>query len=112
MNAIDIDTPALRRLLTETAAEIAAVKAELRQTWTREMADDQRTLIALKLRATHLCILRALLRGKYHLQRPMRRGWTPGSTWNREQFHREVAEQTADRYRLRGSGVLAAGARS
>lgn len=104
----DIDIPVLKGLLCDTAAEISAVKRLLRAPWTRPMASEQRTLLALKLRATHLCILRAYLRGRYHLQQPMRCDATADGDWDRETHHREIAEQTAERYRLRRPRALAA----
>lgn len=92
-----IDLPVLRALIGDTAAEIKTIKRVLRAPWDRPMAVEQKHLAALKRKATGLCILRALLRGKHHLQRPPR-GFT--GEWLAESYHRQVAEQTADRYRL------------
>ena len=86
MNAIDL--PALRGLLKQTEAEIIGLKAQLRRTWTRPMAAEQKTLCALKRRATSLCVLRALMRGKLHLQGVDR------------EAHAAIAKETADRYKL------------
>lgn len=85
----DIDLPALRGLLKQTATEIAALKGVLRRTWTRPMAVEQRTLCSLKRQATGLCVLRALMRGRYHL------------TGADREHHQKVAEQVADRYQLK-----------
>jgi hypothetical protein len=86
MNAIDL--PALRGLLTLTETEIAETKTLLRRTWTRPMAAEQRTLVALKLRATHLYVVRALMRGRLHMQQRDRA------------HHEQLAEHAIDRYRL------------
>jgi hypothetical protein len=66
---------------------IIALKRLLRTTWTRPMADEQRELEKLKLRATELCSLRAFSRGRFHL----RHG--PGPDWNAEAHHRRIAER-------------------
>lgn len=96
-----IDIPALRLLLNDVAAEIKTVKTVLRAPWQRDMAAEQKTLATLKRKATHLCILRALCRGKYHLQRPPRH---LGGAWDADcdqhKYHHDIAERAADRYRL------------
>lgn len=53
-----------RRALEE---QIREVKKQLRSTWTKPMANEQYQLIALKRKATELCILRAWMRGRNHL---------------------------------------------
>lgn len=47
--------------------QILAHKRELRTRWTRPMHHEQRELLRLKQRATELCVLRAWLRGRWHL---------------------------------------------
>jgi hypothetical protein len=98
---IEVDIHALRLSLAETAAEIRELKRTLRQTWTRPMAVEQRALHELAQQATLLCILRAYLRGRHHLQRPMRRGAYPGMKWDAAAYHRQAAEHAAERYGLR-----------
>ena len=95
----DIDVPALRAALRDTALAIIAVKRRLRSPWTEPMAHQQRQLLALKDKATQLCILRAYLRGRYHLQRPPRR-IAATAPWDRQAFHRTAAAHAADRYQL------------
>ena len=58
-----------RRKLDE---RIRATKRVLRTTWTQPMAHAQHELLALKLEATELCILRAWLRGRLHVPDPDR----------------------------------------
>lgn len=96
----NIDVPALRALLIDTAAQIRAVKSQLRTTWTRPMHREQRELWALKDKATLLCILRAYVRGRYHLRAPRRRGRSPDVEWNQERVHRTAAARAAERYDL------------
>jgi hypothetical protein len=98
--AMDIDLFALRVALAETGAAITELKLLLRRTWTRPMAAEQRMLSALKEKATLLYILRAYLRGRHHLQRPMRRGSWPGMTWDPDAFHRQAAERAVARFDL------------
>lgn len=95
---VEVDISALRAALAETAAAITDIKKLLRRTWTRPMAAEQRALWALKDKATALCILRAFLRGRHHLERPMRRGWYPGRNWDPAAYHRSAAERAAEWY--------------
>lgn len=53
-----------RKALEERIRE---VKTELRSTWTKPMGDVQVEHLRLKAEATELCILRAWLRGRFHL---------------------------------------------
>lgn len=62
-----IDIERLRHDRRKLDERIRTVKRALRTTWTRPMADEQHELLALKLAATELCILRAWLRGRLHL---------------------------------------------
>jgi hypothetical protein len=99
-NEVEVDISALRAALAETAAAITRLKQQLRRTWTRPMAAEQRELLSLKEKATLLCILRAFVRGRRHLQAPMRRGASPGTRWDPEAYHRQAAEHAARRFGL------------
>jgi len=97
-----IDIPELRLLLNDVAAEIKTIKTLLRSPWgDRPMAAEQKNLAALKRKATNLCILRALCRGKYHLAKPPR---DLAAAWSQDcpqhKYHQDVADRAADRYRL------------
>lgn len=96
----DIDVPRLRAELAETAKQIKKLKAELRRTWTRPMAYEQKTLWALKDKATLLCILRAYSRGRYHCTKPMQRWVVVSQDWNQEAFHLKMSERAIERYDL------------
>ena len=63
-----VDLTRLKHDLRAAAARAKALKALLRRRWTRPMADEQRALAALRKRTTRLCVLRASLRGRLHLQ--------------------------------------------
>jgi len=97
---VEVDIFALRAALAETAAAITSLKQQLRLTWTRPMAAEQRELWALKDKATLLCILRAFLRGRRHLKSPPRRGASPGMKWDPAAYHRQAAEHAARRFGL------------
>ena len=84
--------------LTALAREAILLKRALRTTWTRPMAEEQRALVRLRRRTTELCVLRAFLRGRRHLQRPLREGAYPGMTWDGEAWHAKVAERVAKDY--------------
>jgi len=72
--------------LREIEDRIREVKTALRSTWTRPMSKSQYALIDLKARATERYILRAWLRGKFHLAD--------------HDYCKEVAEQTKSQYPL------------
>ena len=91
----DVNTAALVAALAELAAESRRLKARLRQTWTEPMHEVQRAWVRCRRETTRLLILRAWLRGRLHLQRPPRDGWSPNMTWDRERHHRLVAETAA-----------------
>lgn len=59
------------------------------------MAEEQRQLLRLRRRITDLCVLVAHLRGRFHLQAPLREGAYPGMTWDRAAWHAEVAARLA-----------------
>jgi hypothetical protein len=75
--------------------EIRALKAELGRRWVRPMADSQRALCRLKLRATELCALRAYSRGKLHLQRAPHGA---RCTCDPFAYHQRVAERLGPSY--------------
>ena len=62
-----IDIHTLNTDQREIEDRIREVKTALRSTWTRPMSASQYELIDLKARATERYILRAWLRGKFHL---------------------------------------------
>jgi len=92
---IEIDLSALRAALANQAEESGALKRRLRKTWTEPMAEVQQAHVRARRRATELCILRAWLRGKHHLKKPLREGAFPGMEWNAERYHRDVATRVA-----------------
>jgi len=63
----DIDLPRLRAARSALDLQILALKRVLRVRWERPMPDEQRALVRCKHAATELCILRAGLRGRWHL---------------------------------------------
>jgi hypothetical protein len=70
------------------------------------MADEQRALARLARRMTELCILRARLRGRWHVSAAPRALRRDGETWDRDAYHARIAERVALDYVLgeRGSG--------
>ncbi len=94
----EIDTPRLVRDIKELSAEARTLKDRLRQRWVEPMGEVQSALCRLKWRITQLCILRAWQRGRYHLQKPLKRGAYPGMLWDREAFHARIAEESARAY--------------
>jgi hypothetical protein len=82
--------------LRDAAARCRDLKHTLRTRWTRAMAAEQQELVRLKRHATELCVLRAHLRGKRHLQRPP--CWWPG-TWN-DAAHAEIAKRAGVAYEV------------
>lgn len=92
----NIDINRLRMERRRIDVQIRVLKSELRTRWTRPMVDEQRLLLALKLEATELCILRAWMRGKQHLA-------------DRERC-RETAERRAVEFQLADAPLIARGA--
>lgn len=88
-----IDVPRLCAEIRAHAEENRRLKDALRRTWTEPMAAVQKRLVASRRRTTELCILRAWLRGRFHLQKPLREGSYPGMKWDRERYHQLVAER-------------------
>lgn len=79
MNRLRHDRKALEERIRE-------VKGELRSTWTKPMGDAQAEHIQLKKEATELCILRAWMRGRFHLED--------------HEFCKEVAERRGVQYQI------------
>lgn len=94
-DTITADIPAVVAALRAHADESRRLKALLRQTWTEPMQEVQAALLRCQRRTTELCILRAYLRGRLHLEGPLRAGAFPGMSWDRERYHRSVAERVA-----------------
>lgn len=80
------------------SAEIRALKNCLRQTWTRPMQSEQRTLVQFKRLVTELCVLRAALRGRYHVLAPLRAGSYLGMRWDKDAYRNQVLERIAPAY--------------
>ena len=97
------DLRALRAQLASRAHESRTLKLALSAPWTRPMAEEQRQLVRLRRRITGLCILRAFLRGRFHLVKALREGAFPDMKWDRERWHAEVAERVARELREVGS---------
>jgi hypothetical protein len=93
-----IDVVALVRDIRATAEQITALKRALRTRWLRPMADEQRALCRLRRRATELCVLRAWSRGRRHLTRAPRDGFSPLEAWEPDAYHRRVAERVGASY--------------
>jgi len=91
----DINHPLLRRDIRAISAEIRGLKLLLGARWERPMADEQRALCRLKLRATELCALSAFSRGRFHLQKPPRGA---PSDWSAPEYHRRIAERLGPSY--------------
>jgi hypothetical protein len=73
------------------AEENRRLKDALGRTWTEPMASVQRALLASRRRTTERCVLRAWLRGRFHLEKPLREGSYPGMEWDRRRYHQRVA---------------------
>jgi hypothetical protein len=91
----DIDTSSLVADNRAISEQITGLKRLLRTTWQRPMAEEQRELERLKLRATELCALRAFTRGKLHLRRAPRGA---ASDWDALAYHRRIAERLGPSY--------------
>lgn len=95
-----IDIEKLRRDIVSASAECTVLKRALRRTWTAPMADEQRALARLARRVTDLCILRARMRGRWHVEREPRHLRGSGAVWDREAYHARIAERVARDYVL------------
>ena len=87
----------LRADIRALSTQILGLKRVLRVTWQRPMADEQRELCKLKLRATELCALAAFARGKLHLQKPPRGA---AREWSAAEYHRRVTERLGPSYEV------------
>src|SRR5262249_53197507 len=99
-----IDRSRLKCDLFATATQCYELKQALRRRWTRPMADEQRALARLARRMTELCILRARLRGRWHLgvaPHPVRQA---GAAWDQAEYHTRIAERVALDYALDDGG--------
>jgi hypothetical protein len=106
-----IDVPRLRQAMSAAAEAIRALKKVLRSPWPagQEMAQTQWELLKLQHRATELCILRARLRGRYHLKvapRPIR---DAGLAWDQERHHAQVADRLAAEFGVQEAPVAMTG---
>lgn len=92
-----LDLGLFRSDIAAISGQIVDLKRALRSTWQKPMADEQRELVRLKLRATELCALRAFSRGRLHLLRPPR-----GSSgeWTAEGYHRRILERLGPSYAI------------
>ncbi len=91
----DLDFQLLRADIRVISEQIGALKGQLRTTWTRAMAAEQRQLERLKLRATELCSLRAFARGELHLKRAPRGA---PSDWAALVYHQRIAQRLGPSY--------------
>jgi len=92
-----INHPQLRADIRALSAQIRGLKHVLGARWERPMADLQRELHRLKLRATELCALSAYSRGRLHLQR------APGGAppdWSAAAYHQRITERLGPSYSL------------
>lgn len=95
MSSENINLPGLVAELNRSANRSKSLKKRLRRPWTEPMGTVQQELHRLRRRTTELCILRARLRGRYHLSKPMRDGSFEGMEWNQERYHALVAARIA-----------------
>jgi hypothetical protein len=91
----EINLHLLRADIRALSEQIRALKRELRARWVRPMADSQRALQRLKLRATELCALRAFSRGKLHVRQAPHGAHC---TCDARVFHQRLAERLGPSY--------------
>ncbi|APR82123.1 Hypothetical protein A7982_07472 [Minicystis rosea] len=101
----DIDIRALRRDIVSAARECHDLKKALRRTWTAEMADEQRRLARTSRHVTELCILRARMRGRWHVTTVPRELRGSSDAWDRVGHHAKIAERVARDYRTTDGGA-------
>lgn len=89
--SFEIDLPRLVVDIRAVAAAITVEKRLLGATWTGPMAEHQHRLLRLRARATELCVVRARLRGRYHLA-----AIAPEAA--REEYHAAVFARVARDY--------------
>lgn len=91
------DLSAVRNDLFLLVAESRGLAAELRRTWTRPMAEEQRSRARIAKRITELLVLVALGRGRIHVRtRP--RGMPSDTPWDPESFAASEALRVAAPY--------------
>lgn len=92
-----IDVIRLVQAIASNAEEIRTIKKVLRVRWPegQDMAPTQWQLLKLQARATALCVLRARLRGRYHLRVAPRPYRDSGLAWDQERYHAEIADKLA-----------------
>jgi hypothetical protein len=92
-----IDLPRLQQAMAAAAEAILVIKKVLRSPWPEgaEMAPQQWELHKLQRRATDLCVLRARMRGRYHLAAAPRALRDAGLAWDQERHHARIAEKLA-----------------
>ena len=98
LNDQTVDVRRLRGDLALFAARSRSLKLLLRTRWERPMADEQRELAEIRKRTTRLCVLRAFLRGRVHVQQPPRDGSFTGADWDASVYQSRVAERAAREY--------------
>lgn len=98
----NVNVAALVAEIRSLARESRRLKDILRETWPEPVPDviiaAQRAWVISRRRSTRLLILRAWLRGRFHLQKPLREGAYPGMKWDRERYHCLVAEQVSQEF--------------
>ena len=91
------DLSAVRKDLFLLVAESRGLAAELRRTWTRPMAEEQRSRARIARRITELLVLVAFRRGRIHVRtRP--RGIPSDAPWDAVTFARSEALRVAAPY--------------
>lgn len=95
-----IDIAGLQGAMARVAGEIRGIKQVLRAPWPEgeDMAPRQWELIKLQRRATELCVLRARLRGRFHLNVAPRPYRDAGVAWDQEGYHAKIAERVAGEF--------------
>jgi hypothetical protein len=90
-----IDRRALAATTKAISAEIIGLKRLLGGRWARPMAEEQRRLSHLRLRATELYVLSAYARGKRHLGRAPANA---PSDFELETYQRRITERLGPSY--------------
>jgi hypothetical protein len=92
---LDINQHLLKGDIRAIAEQTRALKRELGARWTRPMADSQRALQRLRLRATELCALSAFSRGKLHVRKSPH---GPQCACDPLVYHQRIAERLGPSY--------------
>lgn len=95
-----IDLPRLQQAMAAAAEASKDIKKVLRAPWPEgeEMGPRQWELHKLQRRATELCVLRARLRGRYHLSVAPRAFRDAGLAWDQEGYHAKIAGKLAEEF--------------